>query len=309
MTAKTKRKLLNNVSCYLMGGLPVVGFLLFGLLPLLISAYLSFTQLLSYDFRQAVPIGFDNYVAIFRDPMFYKAIGNTVIALIAVPLQMVIGLLIAGILTNKSVKGKKIFRSLFFIPFVCSSVAVTLTFKWMFDSEFGIINALLVAMGGHKVQWLTSKVWFMPIMILMMSWTKIGYYIILFQAALTNMNQSTLEAAEIDGAGAFRKFVSITVPAISPTTFYLLVMGIIGGLQEFAWFQIMCDGMINAGFLYGPNDNGLTVVYYLYNQGFIFTTTEGMGRASATAWVLAIGIMLLTALNFKLSKRWVHYDD
>ena len=132
----------------------------------------------------------------------------------------------------------------------------------------------------------------------------------MFQAALTSVNPALFDAAEIDGAGPIRRFFAITVPTVSPTTFYLLVMGVIGGLQSFTWFQIICDPIASSGYGWGPNDSGITIVYYVYNKAFATSTGAVQGGvAAAAAWVLAFGILLLTVLNFKLSKYWVHYDD
>ncbi len=300
------RRMKNNLSCYLMCGLPILGFLIFALAPLVISLYLSFTELHNLNFNAATFNGLDNFKTLFSDPLFGKSIVNTLYAMISVPLSMVLGLLIAQVLTRDSLKGKRFFRTLFFIPYVCSTVAVTLVFKWMFNTEFGIINDLV----GTKINFFLDERLFMPVMIFITTWTGTGYYIILFQAALTNVNPSLVEAAKIDGAGPIRRFFAITVPTISPTTFYLLVMGVIGGLQSFTWFQIICDPIAASGYGWGPGDSGITIVYYVYNKAF--ATSTGLiqgGVAAAAAWVLALGILVLTVLNFKLSKYWVHYDS
>lgn len=300
------RKIKEYLSCYLMCGLPIIGFLVFSLVPLVISLYLSFTQLYTLNFTSATFIGLENFATLFTDPLFGKAIVNTLYAMISIPLSMVLGLLIAQVLTRKSLKGKKFFRTLFFIPYVCSTVAVTLVFKLMFDAEFGIINDMFQT----KISFFLDERWFMPVMILLTTWTGTGYYIILFQAALTSVNPALFDAAEIDGAGPIRRFFAITVPTVSPTTFYLLVMGVIGGLQSFTWFQIICDPIASSGYGWGPNDSGITIVYYVYNKAFATSTGAVQGGvAAAAAWVLAFGILLLTVLNFKLSKYWVHYDD
>ena len=305
-TRRTHKRLRNNVSCYLMGGLPVLGFAIFGLAPLLISFYLSFTQLKTLNFVSATFCGLENFKTLFSDRLFGKAILNTLYAMLSVPLSMAVGLMIAQILTQAALKGKRFFRTLFFIPYICSTVAVTLVFKWMFDAQFGVINALF----GTNINFLLNRYWFMPVMILLSVWTGTGYYIILFQAALTGVDPALTEAAKIDGAGPVKRFFSIVLPSISATTFYLLVMGVIGGLQTFVWFQIICDPLQAGGRGWGPNNNGITIVYYVYNNAF--ATNNGAvrgGLASAAAWVLALGILLLTVLNFKLSKYWVHYND
>ena len=305
MTAATRQRIKNDLSCYLMGGLPILGFLIFSLIPLVISLYLSFTSLSTLNFHSAVFNGFDNFVTLFTDPLFGKAVLNTLYAMLSVPLSMALGLLIAQVLTRE-LRGRYVFRTLFFIPYICSTVAVALVFKWMFDAEYGIINQLL----GTHVSFLLDENWFMPIMILLTTWSGTGYYIILFQAALSNVNPALLDAAKIDGAGSVRRFFSITLPVISPTTFYLLVMGIIGGLQSFTWFQVICDPIYASGYGWGPGDAGITIVYYVYNKAFATGTGAVQGGVAAlAAWVLALGILLLTVLNFKLSKYWVHYDD
>lgn len=304
--SQNARRLKNNLSCWCMCGLPVLGFLIFSLIPLCISLYLSFTSLETLNFASASFSGLSNFKMLFTDRLFGKAVVNTLYAMLSIPLSMVLSLMIAHVLTQKALKGKRIFRTLFFIPYICSSVAVTLVFKWMFDAEFGIVNNLL----GTHISFLLDKHWFMPVMILLTVWSGTGYYIILFQAALTGVNPALTEAASIDGAGPVRRFFSITLPSISSTTFYMLVTGLIGGLQAFTWFQIICDPIMASGWGWGPGDAGITIVYYVYNNAFATATGAVRGGlAAAAAWVLALGILLLTVLNFKLSKYWVHYDD
>ena len=305
---KSKNKSKDYLSSYLMVAPPIVGFLIFGFAPLVISLCLRFTELHSYHFADAIFIGIRNFKEVFQDPLFGRAVGNTLYACLSIFVQMALGMFIASILTAKGIHGKKFFRSLFFVPYVCSIVSASIMWKWMFNSEFGIINGIISALGGKKISFLFEEAWFMPIMIIMISWSGTGYYIILCQAALTGVNQSTLEAAAIDGAGAVRKFFNVTLPSISPTIFYLLVMGVIGGLQQFTWFQVVCSGY-GGGVNFGPNNAGITIVFYLYNLAFDEIFIEGMGKASAVAFILFIGIVLLTAVNFRLSKKWVHYED
>ncbi|MFY9175318.1 MAG: sugar ABC transporter permease, partial [Peptococcia bacterium] len=187
---------------------------------------------------------------------------------------------------------------IFFIPHVSSIVAVSLMWKWILDGEYGIVNHLLSFLGVKGPDWLGDSRTFMPAMIVMGVWGSLGFYVILFSAALTNVDPQLYEAAEIDGAGPFTKFVKITMPAISPVTFYLLVMSVIWGLQDFARFQIMAPGG-------GPDNAGLTMVYYLYNAGFTNIITYGMGIAAAVSWILTFVIAGVTALNFWGSRKWV----
>lgn len=302
-----KKKLLHNLSCWAMILLPMLGFFLLQMIPLCISFFLGFTELHRYDFSAATWTGFSNYKFVLTDPLFWRAMLNTLYALLAIPLEMILGLLIASVLVKK-IRGKNFFRTLFFIPYVCSSVAVTLMFQWFFDSELGIVNAFLSAIGIAKQPFFYSEAQFMPCMLVMMIWSGTGYYILLYQAALTNVNDSVLEAADLDGANAVQKFFHVTVPAISPTTFYLIVMGIIGGLQTFNSFQVVCSSL-GQGMKFGPGNAGITVVYYLYDKGFENIFVYGMGIASAAAWIIAFIILVLTIFNFRLSKKWVQYDN
>lgn len=280
---------------------PVIGFLIFGLIPMILAIFMSFMKIRGYSFEDSSFIGFANYVEILKDATFYKALGNTFYAALSMPISLVLSLVIATLL-NRKTWGTKLFRTVFFLPYVCSVVAVTTMWKWMFNTDFGIINDVIKALGGQPVPWITSSEWFMPSMIIMGVWSGTGFGIILYSAALGNVSKSYYEAAEIDGANRWQQFISVTVPAISPTTFYLLIMGLIGALQDFARFQVM------GGDTGGPNEAGLTVVFYLWRMGFKNVITQGMGMASAVSLLVAIIIIAITVLNFKISKLWVHYD-
>lgn len=281
---------------------PVMGFLLFGLIPILISFGLSFVTLNSYDIAESVFCGFDNFTFILKDDRFWRSIKNTLTYAINMPICLILSLFIATLL-DKIKAVKKIFQTVFFLPYVLSGVAVATMWKWMFDTNFGIVNDMLNRLGIESVEWLTSESHFMISMIIITVWSGMSTNIIFFLSALSNVNEGMYEAAEIDGAGPIRKFFTITLPMISPTTFYLLITGFIGTLQSFAIFQIM------GGTTAGPNESGLTVVYYLYNMAFRDTISYGMGYASATAWVLGFVIILLTIGNFILSKKWVYSND
>ena len=279
--------------------IPLIGFLIFGLTPLILSMILSFSDPNGYQFDGMTFVGMKNYIYVVTDPNFYKSVFNTFYAMLTIPITLVISVVVANLLTKDNLKGKIFFRTVFFIPYVCSVVAVSFMWKFMLDGEFGIINTLLGYLGINGPDWLGNPSTFMPVMILMGVWSSLGFYIILYSAALTNIDSTVYEAAEIDGANGIVKFFKITLPAISPTTFYLVIIGIIGGLQEFARFQIMAPGG-------GPDNAGLTIVYYLYNMGFEQIVTMGMGMASAVSWILTIAIMGITWANFKASKAWVH---
>ncbi|MGM0878067.1 MAG: carbohydrate ABC transporter permease [Bacillota bacterium] len=295
-TAKLKKKR-KFKSEYMWGYLfiapPIVGFLLFALIPMLFSVYISFTQFDLYTPAQFN--GLDNYKRLFEDELFWKTVFNTFYAALGIPFGMALALLIA-IALNQKVKGLSVFRTAFFLPTVCSIVAISLLWRWIFNSDFGLLNVLLSYVGITGPSWLSDENWAMPAMIIQGVWGGLGINMILYLAALQSVSKSLYEAADIDGANGWQKLRFVTIPSISPTTFFILITSIIGALQDFQRFMIMTEG--------GPNYSTTTVVYYLFLNAFRYME---MGYASAMAWVLGIVILLITLINFKLSKRWVHY--
>ncbi len=296
-----KRKKINkeNISGFFLSIMPVLGFILFGLIPMVLALIMSFADVGFFSLDGGITFNNGaNYVKVLHDSKFWKAIGNTLYMSLSTFINIVLALIIAFLLT-KNIKGKKIFRTIYFIPYVCSVVAITLMWQYIFNAQYGIINQIFLPEGAEKIQWLGRADLFIPCLIIIGVWSGTGFGIILYGAALTNVNTSLYEAARVDGANAFQSFLHITLPAISPTTFYLLITGIIGSLQEFSRPQVLANGGT------GPDDAGLTVVFYLWQYGFEYNE---MGTASATAWLLAILILGITAVNFGVSKLWVSND-
>lgn len=292
-----------------MGGMPFLGFLLFSLTPMAISLGLSFTKLSSYNFLHATWRGLDNYIELFQDELFYVAIRNTLIALLVVPLNLIAGMLIGLMLHSQVVRGKNVLRIVFFIPYLCSGVVLSTTFMWIFDAEFGVINGILKALGLPKLGFFRDADMFMPTMFVMMIWNAMGNYGLQCYAALSSVPKEILEAGEIDGANSVQRFFRITFPMVTPTTFYMFTTGIITGLQTFVLFQMVGGNLGNVfGGPFGPENMANTIVYYLYICSFTWLFRFGIGYGSAMAWVLAILVVILTWLNFKLQKKWVHYD-
>lgn len=304
---KTKRKI-GKEAIYgtVLAGIPLIGALLFTLIPLVFSLILSFCSMKGFGIESLEFLRgkefFSNYSYILKDRLFWKSVGNTFYAALSLPLSMILALLLS-VLLNADVKGKTALRTIYFLPYVCSVVALTSMWRLVLDTNYGILNEFVSMLGFEKVNWLSNEKTYMPVMILMGAWTNLGFNVILFSAALTGIPKTYYEAARMDGAGRLTQFVKITFPLISPTTFYLLVMGLIGSIQDFTRFQAIGFGDT------GPNNAGLTMVFYLYQQGFVNNYTYGMGFAAATSWIVALLILGLTVLNFKVSKRWVHYDD
>lgn len=280
-----------------MSFIPVLGFCIFGLIPMILAIGMAFMDIKGFSFEGATWNGIENFKDVLSDDLFWQSIVNTLYMSVSTFINIFLSLIIAYLLT-KNIKAKKVFRTIYFVPYVCSVVAITLMWQWIFNNRFGVVNNLFKAWGWEPINWFNDPDWFIPVLIFMGVWSGTGYGIILYGAALTNVNSTLYEAAKVDGANSFKTFLHITIPAISPTTFYLLIMGIIGALQEFARPQIISSSG-------GPDNVGVTVVFYLYRRAFQYME---MGPASASAWLLAIVIIIITIINFGVSKLWVSYD-
>lgn len=272
----------------------LLGFLVFTLGPLVASIFISLSKWDIFSAPQFV--GLENYIAMFEDPLFKKSLWNTFYySIFSIPLGMAGGLTLA-LLLNQKVKGLPIFRTIFYLPSVTSGVAVALLWKWIFNPEFGIANAILNFFGLPGLQWLNSPTWAMPALIIMSLWG-VGGGMLIYLAGLQGIPRQLYEAAELDGAGSWACFVNITLPMLTPTLFFQLITGIIGSFQIFTQAFVMTNG--------GPVNATLFYVLYLYRNAFQWWK---MGYASALAWFLFVVILILTLIQFRLSKRWVHYD-
>jgi len=299
MKVKTK----NQIAGLLFVSLPIIGIILFSGIPLVVSFILSFGHLSSFDLFDIEFIGTSNYIRIFtEDNKFLLSILYSFVYAIGVSvLQAVFSLGLAYFL-SKDIKFQTTFRVILFIPYVCSIVALSLMWKWMLDGNFGIINDFLIKIGLSPVDWLNNSKTSFLVMIVMSVWGGLGYGTILYTAALSSVDKSLYEASDVDGASAFKKFVRITLPMISPTTFYIIVLGMIGNLQAFANFQVMRP--------IGPNGQIETMVYRVWWAAFEADFMNyGIGYASALGWLSGIIIIVVTVIMFKLQKYWVHYDD
>lgn len=295
------RKKLGKLGNFSMASIPVLGFVVFGLFPMLMSIIFAFTDV-SLSLREEFGfVGWENFVYLMGDETFWKSIISTFLFTLNVPITLVISLYIAY-LVEHATKFKRFLRLIFFIPYVCSSVAISLAWKQMYDTNYGIINTFLKDIGLSAIPWISSSDVFMISCIIMSVWSGTGFCIILYQAALSNVSEAYYEAARIDGATEKQIFFKITLPAVSPTTFYLLVMKLIGSLQVFTEPQILAGGST------GLDNWDMTVVRYMMkciNGGW---GTLGLGVGSAAGWIIAIVIILVTWLNFKLGDKWTNYD-
>jgi multiple sugar transport system permease protein len=274
----------------------VLGILIFQFYPTLFSFYISFNQwnLLS----PPKWIGLNNYVELFTIDRFFKntMINTATYALATVFAGLALGLIFA-VLLNQDIRGKYLYRAIYFVPVIAPTVAVALLWQVLYDPNFGVFNGLLRMVGIHGPNWLGNTTWAMRSIIFEAIWAGLGFTILIFLAGLQGISQEYYEAAEIDGANAVQKFFFITMPLLSPTTFFLLVTGVIGSFQVFDIPFVMTGG--------GPANSTQMVVMYLYNNAFVI---QKMGLAAAVAFIVFVVIIILTFLNFRISKRWVFYE-
>jgi multiple sugar transport system permease protein len=274
----------------------IIGLVVLFLGPLLASIYLSLT---SYQVvRGARWIGLANYAEMVQDPLVLHSLRVTALwALGSVPLNLILGLLLA-LLLNQKVKGLAFWRTLYYLPSIISGVAIALLWTWMFEPRYGIVNYLLrLFFNIEGPNWLAEPRTALPAIILMSLWS-VGGSMLINLAGLQGVPTDLYEAADVDGAGAWRKFWNITLPMISPVILFNLILGIIGAMQSFSHFYIMTKG--------GPNNATLTFMLYLYHQAFDYGR---LGYGSALAWLLFLILALITALVFRSSSAWVHYES
>jgi multiple sugar transport system permease protein len=273
----------------------LIGWVVFLIGPSLYSFYLSFTR---YDALTApVFTGLDNYRTLFADQRFGTALYNTFyFALFFVPCSTILAMLLAMVL-NRVQHGKALFRAIFYLPAIIPSVPATVLFVWIFNYNYGLINALLKQIGLPPQPWLTSPDLIKPALILMALWG-FGSSMLIFLAGLQAIPREFYEASAIDGASGWHQFWNITLPLLSPTTLYVFIIRLIGAFQVFTTAYLLTNG---TG---GAKDSALFVVLYLYNQGF---KLGKLGYASAIAWVLAVIIIAFTLLSLWISRRWVYY--
>jgi multiple sugar transport system permease protein len=272
----------------------ILGLLLFVIYPILASIYYSFT---SYSILQPGRwVGLENYrELLFEDPLFYKTLGNTVyMAVFTIPLSIVFAMTLAMLL-NMKVRGQSFYRTIFYLPTIVPFVASSLLWLWIFNPQYGIINALLWFVGIQGPGWLGDPNWSKPALVVMNLWG-VGGWMIIYLAGLQDVPQELYEAAEIDGATWWDKTIHLTLPFMSPYILYSLILMLIGTFQFFTQPQVMTQG--------GPVDSTRVYALYLYDNAFRYFR---MGYASAMAWLLFLVVVVLTVLIFKTSARRVYY--
>ncbi len=253
-----------------------------------------------YDFFKDIvsQYGIDNFKFIFADPDFHLAVKNTLIFVVGVvPLTVIISLVIA-LLLNRIKWLAGFFRTVYFLPFVTSTVAIAQVWHWIYNSDYGLLNYFLGFFGVNAISWLESPKYAMLALIIMSVWKNLGFNIILFLVGLNNINERYYQAAKIDGANAWHQFTNVTIPLLSPITFLVSVNGVIGSFKVFDEIFALFNGTP------GPSKSALTIVYYLYQK---FYTEWKYGIAAASGVILFFMILLVTVFQLWYSKRHVHY--
>lgn len=272
----------------------VILFLIFTFVPLFASLYFSFTE---YDVLHAPRwVGLDNFVTLLaHDPRFWKAFRNTVLYVVGVvPIGISAALVLAAALEELT-RGKQLFKILYFIPTVTSVVAISAVWKWLFAGEkFGLINYGLIQLGLAPVDWLLSPKWILPAIMIMSIWAGLGYNLVFFSAGISTIPQALYEAAKVDGASWWGRFWHVTVPMLRPTLVFVVIMAVIGSFQVFDQVYILTAGTGEG--IGGVLDSGLTLVSYMYEQGFV---KFHMGYASAIAYLIFGCVFGLTLVNVR----------
>lgn len=275
----------------------IIGLIILNIIPIFDTLYLSFFK--SGDFGKGnIFVGLDNYKRMIADSQVWYAVGNTLkYTIIVVPFTIIIALLLA-VLLNSKIKGKGLYRTIYFIPMVAAPAAITMVWKWLYNNQFGLINYMLSKIGIGPVNWIDDpKVALISIAIIGI-WSTVGYSMVLLIAGLQEIPKDYYEASSIDGATPFRQFFNITLPLVSPTLFFVMVTSIIQGMQVFDVIYMMIDVTSPA------YNKTVSLVYLFYNNSFKYSDK---GYGSAIVMLLLAIIMIITVFQMKAQKKWVNY--
>ena len=273
----------------------LMGFLIFTFIPVVISLCLSFT---SWNFMEGIEgikfNGLANYIRLFSDEWFLNSYKNNIIfTAVTVPVLIALGLVMATII-NKYIYGGGVVRTMIFIPYIASVVAVCTVWMVLLQPSYGPVNEFLRSIGiSNPPGWLADFKWSLPSIMVIYVWQQVGYYSIVFLAGLKGLPEDVYEAAKVDGASSIRQFFSLTVPLISPTTFFLTIMGIIGSFKVFDQISVLTQG--------GPGSSSSVMAYYVYRTAFDYFE---MGYANTLAWALFVLVFLVTLVQWKMQAKF-----
>lgn len=268
---------------------------LFWFYPLGYIIYLSFVE---WDFMSPdkLFVGLSNYRALLDNPAFYQSLRVSLLFCLGSVIPVIVIGLAFALLLNRNMKGGAIYRLLMFSPWVTPTVAVSIVWSWIYEPEVGLANTLLRTFGLEGVRWLEDPAWALVAILIVTVWKSAGWGMVFYLVALRNVPSELLEAAELDGAGSWRKFMSVTLPLISPTTFFLVIVQVISALQAYDQINVLTQG--------GPAGSTRTLLYLYYQAAF---DSFQIGEASAVAITLVISCMALSLLSFGVGRKTVHY--
>lgn len=296
MKRSRKRSEIRNLGAILFFVLPaLIPLFIFWIYPILRSVWLSFTD---WDFMAPDYnfVWFKNYTSLFKDSRFYEALWNTLVFTAGTLFPTIIGGLGLALLLRKNFRGSGIFKFVLFSPWITPTVAISIVWTWIFREDGGLANLVLGFFGLPALKWISSSDTAMLSVIIVTVWKSLGYAMIFYLSALEKVPEELYEASALDGAKPWRQFLDMTLPGISPTTFFLMIITMVNSLQAYDQIQILTQG--------GPSGSTRTLLYMYYQLGF---QEFKMGQATATAVIMIIITVLLSLVQFTASKKWVHY--
>lgn len=290
---KRKIKNLMRVLMFILPALIPLG--VFWLFPMGEAIFMSFTD---WDYMSSAYniVGFENYRNIFSDSMFYDALKNTLVFTLGTLVPTIALGLLAAVILRKKITGSAIYKAIIFSPWVTPTVVISIVWSWIFEPQYGLANYILQLLNMPKSQWLQSSDTAMTAVILVTVWKGFGWAMIFYLTALERVPKELYEAAAVDGAGSWQKFKKITLPLISPTTFFLTIITTINSIQAYDQIQVLTQG--------GPSGSTRTILYLYYQTAF---ENFNIGEATAIAVIILLIIGALAGIQFIASKKWVHY--
>lgn len=290
------KKRIGKAACILLFILPaVIPLCIFWIWPMIKAIFMSFTD---WDYMSSNYniVGFENYKELFSDNMFYNALQNTFVFTVGTLIPTIIGGLAIAMVLKKNIKRSALYKAIIFSPWITPTVAISIVWNWIFEPQYGFANYILQLLNLPKSQWLQSSDTAMIGVIIVTVWKGFGWAMVFYLTALERVPKHLYEAAAIDGANSWKKFINITLPLISPTTFFLTIITTINSLQAYDQIQVLTQG--------GPSGSTRTILYMYYQTAF---EQFNIGQATAIATVILVIIGVLSGVQFIASKKWVHY--
>lgn len=287
-----------TIAGYLFIAPSFIGFIALSLFPLIMTIILSVSE---WDLVSGISginfIGLDNFIKLFSDNTFKVSFKNNILfAIWSMPALLILGFIGAYMISSLKKTGG-FFKIVYFLPYISSSIAIATVWRVIFQPSYGPINSILQSLGmKNPPQWLSSPDWALFVITLMFVWQQLGYYILIYTTALTGVPKDLYEAAEMDGANTVQKIIHVTIPMVTPTTFFLSVTGIIASFKVFDTIQVLTQG--------GPGNSSSVLVYYLYKVSF---QQYHYGYGAAISMILFLVVFIITAIQWKLQKSWVNY--